>query len=291
MARNPKVEVGAINLRIPEDHARDYKALIADLVALKRGFRIHGDTYVAISYFDPERSLGVISKYTEIDLGGDWFDVDAFDTAAPEKIEEINIPGSLKPNHYRFYFTLNEDMHVFAFEVYAESRGLSVFGFEKYVKQALLAPEIQGKYGLVEADIIKDYNDIDRLLNLDDLKEVKITIRRPNPDDLDDDLAREIEERLRSQNGDEYQEILRSKDTGALKPNDRTRKLASVAAENGQVKTRNIENGVTVTKDSSESPLIEVTTYGAEESEMVTFLSVADKLLGKVRQARQNVRG
>lgn len=177
-----------------------------------------------------------------------------------------------------------------AFETYSESKGLSASSFEKYMKQIILSPEIRNNFGLVEADLIKDYQEVEKLLSLDNLKEVKITIRRPNPDDVGGDLARVIEERLREQNGDEYVELLRSKDAGALRPNDRTKKLASVAAENGQVQTRNVENGVMVTKDSSASPLIEVSTYSADESELVTFRSVIRKLFGRVTEARARAR-
>ena len=290
MARNPKLEVAALNIRIPEDKDRDYDALISRIVGLKRGVRVYGDTYVALSWYDPEQRIGVVSKYTEIDLGGEWFDIEEFDTAAPEKIDEINIPGTLKPNHARFYFSVNEDIHVLAFETYSESKGLSASAFEKYMKQILLSPPIRDEFGLVEADLIKDYQEVENLLSLDNLKEVKITIRMPNPDDVGDALARVIEERLKEQNADEYVELLRSKDSGSLNPNDRTRKLASVAAENGQVQTRNIENGVMVTKDSSASPLIEVSTYGAEDSEFVMFRGVIRKLFGRVIEARARAR-
>lgn len=91
MARDPKLEVGALNLRIPASHNRDYRALIQRIADLRRGVRVYGDSYVAIQLFVPEEdNLGVIAKYTEIDIDGDWFDLDDFDAATPERLSEIN---------------------------------------------------------------------------------------------------------------------------------------------------------------------------------------------------------
>ena len=227
MARDPKIEVAAINIRISEEFDRDYPELITKLAALRKGVRVFGDSYVAISQFDKNTNIGVFSKYTEIDINGEWFDIDSFDVAAPEKIEEINIPKNLRPNYAAFYFQLDPDLHVVAFATYSDSKGLSARSVEKYFEQALMAPEIHGVYGRVEADSIKSYEEVEKILSLPDLRELQLIIRPPNTDDIGPNFARIIEDRLRAQNADEYAEILRSRDAGSLTPNDRTHQLGS----------------------------------------------------------------
>ena len=290
MARHSKVEVAAVNVRIPATHKRDYPALVERLATLKRGIKVYGDSFVAISYYDRVNNIGIFSKYTEIDIDGEWFDLEDFDTAAPEKIDEINIPGSLRPNHFRFYFLLDEAQHIIPFELYSESKGLSANSVEKFFRSACAWPEIQAEFGRVQADIIKDYADVEALLGADHLREVKLIVRRPNTDDLGDDLAAVIEERLKKQKADEYEESIKSR-TNDLAPDERTRKLASVAAENGLVRTRSIINGVMVPRDSSKTPLIEVTKYSPDESELNVFRHLAAAISARVLAARKAVRG
>lgn len=64
----------------------------------------------------------MIAKFTEIDIDGDWFDLDAFDTATPEMVEGIDIPTALRPNLSQFYFIVEPTDHVVVFETYSDSR-------------------------------------------------------------------------------------------------------------------------------------------------------------------------
>lgn len=289
MARDPKIEVSAVNLRIPESHERDYDALLVMLSELQKGVRVHGSTYFAIRYYDPVEHLGILSKYTEIDIDGDWFDIEDFDSAKPEKLEEINIPAGLKPNHYQFYFQLDPKLHVVAFSNYADARGLSIKSVGRYFKEVLTAEEVEERFGRVESDIVKSYDAVTRILALPDLKELRLIIRRPNSDDIGGGLARIIEERLREQKADEYEEILRAKGANSLDPNKRTEGLAVVAAENGQVKGKSLVNGVMRDADTSDQPLTETTTYKPDVSEIVIFKDIARKLFQRVAAARASL--
>lgn len=287
MARPAKIEVSALNIRIPADKNRDYLALLSRISDLKIGIKVFGNTYVAISNFSTKNMMGVFSKYSEIDIDGDWFDVEDFGVASPEKVGEVLIPESLRPNHTAFYFMLDPDLHVIVFESYSESKSLSSKSVEKYFNKVLDHSSIQEKFGRVEADIVKSYVEVERILSLPDLKELRIIIRRPNPDDLSGGLAAIVEERLREQNGEEYEEVLRSKDGDGLAPNDRTKELSAVAAENGQVLARSLVNGVLVTHDTNEKPLKEVETYNSElEGTRTMFEKVSAKIIDVIKKAR-----
>ncbi|MBR0555470.1 DUF4747 family protein [Ciceribacter sp. L1K23] len=286
MARDSKLEVAAVNIRIPDTHLRDYDSLLDKLASLRRGVKVYGESYVAINFYNSTTKEGIFSKYTEIDIDGEWFDLESFDAAVPEKIEDISIPESLRPNLSQFYFVLDPDLHVVVFSTYAESRGLSTRSVEKYFKEALSWPEIMGVHGRVEADIIKDYGAVEEILALEDLKELHVVIRTPNADDVDKNLAEIIERRLREQQADEYEETLKAKGGHSLKPNERTEKLAKIAAENGQVRARSVVNGVTVDHNTAESPLKEVTTYKDDQAELAVFRGLAENIFAKIREVR-----
>lgn len=290
MARDPKLEVAAINLRIPEDKERDYVGLIEELANLRQGIRVHGDTYLAISLFDKESKIGVFSKYTEIDLDGDWFDLEDFDAARPEKLDEINIPENLRPNLASFYFQLSPELHVIAFSSYASSKSLSTRSVGKYFAEALSSPKILEKFGIVESDVVQSYSEVERILNLPKLKELSIVISRPNSDDVGEGLAEIIERRLREQNADTYQETLQAKGSNEIKPDERTQKLAQVAAENGHVRAKAVVDGILVTQDTDEQPLIERETYNADRTEIGVFEQIAARVFDIINNARAALR-
>lgn len=152
-------------------------------------------------------------------------------------------------------------------------------------------PEIVKNFGRVEVDLVKSYNEVDKILPLPNLKEIRLVIRRPNSDDIGSSLAQIIEQRLREKNGDEYEELIRSKDSGSLHPNERTCRLATVAAENGLVKAKSIVNGVLTEQDTSDTPLTEVTTYEADQSELAVFLNLVSNLFDRIISTREQLRG
>ncbi len=291
MARPSKVEVSAVNIRISADKDRDYSSLLNELFQLKSGVRVHGNTYVAITYFNAEEGSGVISKYSEIDVDGDWFDIEFFDIASDEDIEKISIPENLRPNYSAFYFLLDVNLHVLAFETYSESKSLSSRSVQKYFDEILQTTKIRESFGFVEADIIKSYGEVNRILSLPELNELRLTIKRPNSDDVSGDLARDIEERLRDQNAEEYEETIKSKDEDGLSPNERTEKLAMIAAENGQVSAKSIVNGVMTSHSTAETPLKEVDTFSRDERRPISvFRDLAKRILARVQEQRNAVR-
>jgi hypothetical protein len=271
MARPSKIEVSAINIRIPADKPRQYSELINRLFEARIAIKVYGDSFVAITSFNKGTGLGVFSKYSEIDIDGTWFDLEDFGPAEVEKVDEVSIPENLRPNHSAFYFELSEENHVLAFESYSESKGLSARSVEKYFGAALKHSSITDYYGRVEADIVKNYGEVERIIGLANLKELKIVIRRPNPDDVSGDLAAQIEERLSEQNGEEYVEITRSKDDDGLQPNERSKRLAMVGAENGEVSGKSVVNGVLTDHTTKEKPEKIVDTYNKDDVDTRTM--------------------
>lgn len=158
---------------------------------------------------------------------------------------------------------------------------------ERFFAEALSDDAICEQFGLVEADVVKSYGEVERIINLPKLKELRIVIRRPNPDDVSGAFASRIEERLREQNGEEYEEIIRSKDADGLKPDERTRKLAIVGAENGEVSGKSIVNGVQVSHTTKEKPEKIVDTYNKDAvSTRDMFLTLSARMVAAIKRRR-----
>jgi hypothetical protein len=290
LARDRKVEVAAVNVRIPATETRNYVALFEDIARTKKSVRVRGDTFVAIKSFDGETGRGIIAKFTEIDIDGDWFDLEAFDAATPDKVEGIEIPNTLRPNLSQFYFTVEPNDHIVVFEVYSESKGLSPRSFEKFLKSVVVDRSISKKYGVVEADLIKDYGAIERILDLPHLRELTIVIRPPNSDDVGKHLAKVIEERLQEQNGGEYEERIKALPNRDLEPNERTRRLALIGAENGEVEGKALQNRILTRVGTTEAPLIEGSKFGEDTSAIAVFHALANRIVAKIRAKRRQVR-
>ncbi|WP_084861634.1 DUF4747 family protein [Salibaculum halophilum] len=290
MARPAKLEVAALSIRIQNDKPRDYTGLILDICGLKTGMRIHGEKYLALSNFNEESGFGRLAKYSEIDVDGDWFDIEAFDVADPESVEDVSIPEKLRPNLAIFEFFLDRDNHLLIFETYADSKTLSANSVEKFFKAILSKEEIESKYGKVEADVVKSIDEVDKILSLPMLKELTVSIRRPNSDGLPEDVAADIEERLAEQNGEEYVEGLKSRDHDGLKPNERTKKLAYVASENGDVSAKSVKNGISVWHETKEKPMKEMDTYSKDDTHTTTvFRRLTERIRGRILAVRKRI--
>lgn len=289
MPRPSKIEVSAINIRIPADKSRNYIDLINHLFEARIAIKVYGDNFIAITQFDKKTGLGVFSKYSEIDIDVNWFDLEDFGPAEPDKVDEVIIPENLRPNLSAFYFQLTDETHIITFESYSESKGLSARSVEKYFRAALKTEDISGIFGRVEADIVKSYGEVERIISLPQLKELEIIIRRPNPDDVSGDLAAQIEQQLSEENAEELRNKISTNNSDGLKPNEQTKRLAMIGAENGEVSGKSIVNGVQVGHTTEEKPEKIVDTYNKDEVDTRTmFLKLAKRMIDGIQKRRKS---
>lgn len=280
-----KHEVAAINIRIPADKERNYTDLINKLASLKRSVNVRGTTHLAINYYDEKQNIGVISKFDEIESDGDWFDVETFQKALDEDLAENMLTNKFRPNHHRFFFSLDEKLHVVTFSTYGGKKPLSVDAVEKYFRAALRWKEISGTFGKVEADIVKDHAGVRRLLSLENIKEISITIKPPNSDDVGPSLAAIMESRLHKQNAKTYIETWIAEPKETLTLDEETKALGQVAAENGEVEVKNMEDGLVVKYTTNDMTLREQAKF-SDASELGMFRTLAKKILQAIQIAR-----
>ena len=98
MGRKQKFQAVVLSIRIPDDKDRNYPVLLKKIYDLKKSVQVYPGTGMALTSFNEKTRQGTISKFSIIDLDGDWFDESGFGPASEEALKKISIPGNLKPN-------------------------------------------------------------------------------------------------------------------------------------------------------------------------------------------------
>lgn len=243
---------------------------------------------MALTNFNPKTGAGILSKFSILDLRGEWFDENGFGPAEERDIESISIPEHLRPNLIAKPVQLSENDHLLAVMTYSEGKSISPAQVHKYFKSILGLSEIVDRFGVVEVDLFKDSEEIEALMNIETLKEVKVIIRRPNH--IYDDLAKEIEDSLRQEHADELQRTIISRDDDFLTPGAPTRALGLLAAENGKVSIKYEDDGAIIRSDSDMKPLVKTVVTGDSEATTAgVFPKMCDFLFSSVRRNRQRI--
>lgn len=285
MGRKQKFQAVVVSVRIPDDKDRNYPALLKKIYELKKSVQVYPGIGMALTSFNESSSQGTVSKFSIIDADGDWFDESGFGPASEEDLKKISIPGNLKPNLISKPLYLNKEDHLIAILTYSVGKSISPIQVEKFFRTVVSLPEIINDFGAVQIDLFKDSDEIEALLNIKTLKEIKIVVSRPNH--IMAGVAKEIEEALKAENADELTRTIKSKDKDYLDPGPHTQALGLLAAENGSMSVKFEDEGATVTSNSESKPLVKtIISDDPETTEIGIFQKMKDFLFGAVRENR-----
>ena len=287
MPRKQKFQAVALSVRIPDDKERDYSSLLTAILSQRKSVEVFRGTGMALTSFNPKSGNGTISKFSIIDLEGEWFDESGFGPANEKDIEKNSIPANLRPNLISKPIRLNSEDHIIIVMNYSAGKSVSPTQVEKYFRAILSLPPIMEEFGAVQIDLYKDSDEIDEMLKIETLKEIKITVSRPNH--FDKDLAKEIEEAHKDEKADEITRTIKTKDNEYLEPGARTLAFGYLAAENGNVAVQYDDAGATVASTSQSRPLIKTEmTDDPESTEEGIFAKISRFLIDAVRANRRN---
>lgn len=287
MARLGKYSAAVINIRIPEPFSRDYSLLLQDISKLKVGYKVRGTTFIALTFFNYEENRGKFSRYTDIDLDGEWFNTDTFDAAEEDETAKIELPENLKPNLTEFTFKLFPERHLLTFltKVPGKTRLTPSF-IEKYLKLVCSHETITSKYGDVETTIVKDLDNVSRIVSSETLRHLKIVVRKPNTDDLSGKLRKVIEKRLNKNSANRITEEFFADKGDVLTPTDRTKALAGIGATTGEVYADEIVDGVTIPISTVNTVEENTKTFDTDMGEFRPLSALSDELVQKVEAIR-----
>lgn len=240
-----KLVVGAINIVIHPHNREMYISLIKDIIKLRSPATIRGDTKGLLAFFTPYRKdeedhpyMGEIIKFTDIELDSDWLNITTNKTANEDELLSVNLPENLKPNSSRFSFVFFPSTHKLFLECHYSKNGrphnFSPTSAAQLIDKLADNEVIRKKYGKVDVTAVPCKDALSTALALPWIKKVDLVIKRPNPDE-NEDAEREVLRRLGNQNARELTQSLKAIDGMSIVPDEQTKILTKVAANNGKV--------------------------------------------------------
>nr|WP_329760819.1 DUF4747 family protein [Stenotrophomonas geniculata] len=178
---------------------------------------------------------GVISTFTKLDKDLPWFNEDTSKAASDDDLGELVVPDHLQPNHQRCSFYFDIRRHVLVFETLSRKGGVSPRLMRDFLNRVLMSKEVTSKMSPPVLSVIPDTDAVDAILGWKKIKKLTIHATRPNPGDYDEEDLAQFEESLIEQNASSVDVILSAEEHSFLAPNDTTRTLMSISADNGFV--------------------------------------------------------
>ncbi|WP_349369539.1 DUF4747 family protein [Salinarimonas sp.] len=260
-ARGKRITVGGVNVVTHPHSADTYIALFNSAFELKLTVAVFGEQRMLLSSLNFSRAdegfiTGTIARFTEIDFDLPWFDSENMDIASENATKSISIPASLKPNYVPLNFVFFTNEHTFVFVQKAEQVTVSPGIMFRYLERLFASTQLAEKYGPVEITLIADKERLHEIVGIKYLRELRIFVKRPNPDDLGsyDD---EIERRLARMRASSAEVVYKTDRKESLVADDATMELADVATRNGRVEASGYdEEGLPVRRSTAEHPLL-----------------------------------
>jgi hypothetical protein len=259
MARKLKVSVVVLNVRIHPHSEDNYAAMLQAAYTQKRPIQIHGDRYGLISTLNANRREigfidGVFTTFTKVDLEGEWFDIEELDEASTDKLKEISIPDGIFPNTAAYYFSFNLNTHKLYVETYSSGKALTATSALRFIKNMLTTPDIAGVFGEPSISLVQAQAGLDKLFSIDRIKEITVTIEKPNADIFSDDFEEEIEKHLLETHSQSMTINHKAVNGQSIVPNDEVKQISSAALQNGEVRVTGRDEGVAVNLSSKDFP-------------------------------------
>jgi hypothetical protein len=277
MADTVTIVMGAINIAADPHPKGVYRAMFE--AAADTPAKIWGSDWAKLTApIDRESSppsfYGRILVWTEIDRDGKWLNQDEDREATPIEKKEIRIPETLDPNFRSFNFVFLESRHLLVLE-YQNELG-EHFGPQragKLFRKLFVKDEPEEGQPVVEVTIVPSTEALEMIFAIPRLREMEINVVRPNPDSLDEQEERILQKLL--DQGAKEQTLILKKRAGVpnLQPDDETRMLAAVAANNGYVSGKGKdEDGKPVFESTRDHPKT-VTAEVVGTSSIATFFA------------------
>jgi len=243
MGRKRTLEVMIANIRL-HDLSKSYSELISTVFRTKLKVNVRGDRYITMRSLSKttdrngrSKIRGIFTTFTMIDFNSDWYSEESNEILSTEDIKNLSIPKDIHPNTKSFFFNFYEDTHKLVFEHFGIAGRLVPNYVRRYLDAAFKQPQIQKRFGPVEVDIVSDQSAISHVFSIERLTEIKIILKVPNADDLDEGLEERVMERLKKQKAKSETTILKAANGESLEPSAETQEDALVATRNGDVIT------------------------------------------------------
>lgn len=287
MAREKKLIIGALNIKLQPHSPEKYIELFEKAFQVEEPIKVYGDRYGTIGSLFPkdgENMLsginGLIYKFINFDPKGSWFNFKKRKEADKDEINSVNIPDGLKPTYDSIMYTFYPKGHRLFFAIYDEGkRVISPNGMKNFFNNLFSTQDIEKEFGEVDVIIEPAVDQLEKILNIKRLEKLEIFITRPNPDDHGDEEQR-ILDKLNQQKAKNLSYNLTSIKNESLSPDEETLLLSRVAVSNGYVYgSGKDEMGKSVHESTEKHPLEKSVWYDSLESPRMAFEIESQRLL------------
>lgn len=259
MARKVKVSAGALNVRLHPHSQRRYAELIEAIYKLKQPAKMRGDRYAIISLLNRSEAAsgvytGVLTTFLKVDFDGPWFNIENMSEATSEEVAEVVIPEQLRPNASQFYFLFDTKSHRFYFQIYTNGRYLTEHSARAIFSGFCDTLKIRQEFGDVKVSIVQDNEALEAMFSLKVIKQIRISILKPNSDIFSDDFEEKIEEHLEKSNSREITITYDAEKGGSIVPTKEIREVSKIALENGKVEVSGRSDVGAVTQSTQDHP-------------------------------------
>lgn len=291
MAQERRLEVAGVNVRIVDASNRDYVALFRQLFQLRQIVQFYGSDWFMITQFMPGdkgdlENFGVFSRFAQIDPEAGWLDLDELRTATKSQTARIRIPENLRPNHRPFYFSFIDKKHFVVFESLSQGERLSPRLVAKCLREMMGHPKILEQFGTVEVDMIASKEIVDDIIRSPSLRELAITVKRTNQDDVGRDWIEKIDQDLTEQRLRREERKLYAERGQTIQPNEETAAFARYASETGRVDAKIIQGRATRPISTEDYPEIEIQEFPRETSSIAAFSTAVKRFVDRVVRGR-----
>lgn len=259
MARKIKVSASSLNIRLHPHNAEIYISWLDRIYRKRIIAHVHGDRYGMLSSLDRSSSSagilsGIITTFVKFDKDGQWFNSNDLKEATEDEVSEISIPLNLHWNPASFYFKFFAKSHRLYFQTYSEGKPITPLSALKFFKNLASNLEIMSEFGEAKISVVQDKATLDKMFKIERIKEISITILKPNTDIFDDDFEQNIETHLAQTHSREITVSYKADANGSIDPDDDIRKISKVALSNGSVRVTGRDHKGAVKMNSEQFP-------------------------------------
>ncbi|RKF23430.1 DUF4747 family protein [Altericroceibacterium spongiae] len=260
MARKIKISAGVLNIRLHPHTPERYAEFLHDVYKLKKPVKLRGDRHAMISLLNRSEAddgifTGVITTFLDIDFDGTWFNTAELKEATDEQVSKVTIPENLHPNSAQFYFQFDANKHKLYFQTYSSGKVLSEKSALSLFQGLSDDLGISQKYGDAKITVIQSKEGLAKIFAIPVIKEIKITIVKPNADIFADDFEAQIEAHLAGAHSKKLTISYEAESGSSVTPTDEIKAISAVALENGNVKVNGRDDSGAVKRSTDDHPM------------------------------------
>lgn len=266
MARERKIEVGAINIKTHPHSPKQYAELFKDVYENELPGKIRGKFFGIIGNMRPiEEELedgleGFFYRFMNLDPNAPWLNLASRKVLDKDSEGRPVIPDHIKPDLKMIPFVFFPKSHRLVFD----RKSISAGSLQRLLESMFAHEEIIQKNGGVDVLIESSHESIERILKIHRKTKLTIKISKPNPDEGSEDELRVLE-KLGAQNADRLEHVLATKEKGGLKPDGDTQILMRTARSNGAVFAEGRdEEGEKIEESTKEHPYTKTDSYNPD---------------------------